>query len=56
MYQENMEAALHSMWSELKETIKHHVEDVLSCVDQKRRPSARDSQRRLMRYRWTYRQ
>jgi uncharacterized membrane-anchored protein YjiN (DUF445 family) len=33
--QEKMEAAIHSIWSELGETIKHWVEDVLSCVDQK---------------------
>jgi hypothetical protein len=29
-----MEAALHSIWSELEETIKHQVENILSCVDQ----------------------
>jgi hypothetical protein len=30
-----MEVAIHSIWSELEETIKHRAEDVLSCVDQK---------------------
>jgi hypothetical protein len=35
IHQEKMEAAIHSIWSELEETIKHRVEDVLSCVDQK---------------------
>jgi hypothetical protein len=33
--QEEMEAAIHSSWSELEETIKHWVEDVLACVDQR---------------------
>jgi predicted nucleic acid-binding Zn-ribbon protein len=35
MHQKKMEAAIHSLQSKLKETIKHLVEDVLSCVDQK---------------------
>jgi hypothetical protein len=30
-----MEAAIHSIWSELEETIKHQVENVLSFVNQK---------------------
>jgi hypothetical protein len=30
-----MEAAVHSIGSELEETIKRRVEDVLLCVDQK---------------------
>jgi hypothetical protein len=30
-----MEAAVHSIRSELEETIKRRVEDVLLCVDQK---------------------
>jgi hypothetical protein len=29
-----MEARVHSIWSELEETIKHQVEDILSCVNQ----------------------
>jgi hypothetical protein len=33
--QEKMEAAIHSNWSELEENIKHWVEDVLLCVNQK---------------------
>jgi hypothetical protein len=33
--QQKMEATIHSIRSELKETIKHRVEDVLSCVEQK---------------------
>jgi hypothetical protein len=35
IHQAKMEAAIHSIRSELEETIKHQVEDVLSCVDQK---------------------
>jgi RNase adaptor protein for sRNA GlmZ degradation len=35
IHQEMMEAAIQSIRSKLKETIKHRVEDVLSCVDQK---------------------
>jgi hypothetical protein len=31
-----MEAALHSIRSELEKAIKHQVEDILSCVDQKK--------------------
>jgi hypothetical protein len=30
-----MEAVIHFIWFELEETVKHWVEDVLSCVDQK---------------------
>jgi hypothetical protein len=30
--QEKMEAAMHSVWSELEEAIRHWVEDILSCV------------------------
>jgi hypothetical protein len=33
--QEKMEVAIHSIRSELEETIKYRVEDVLACVDQK---------------------
>jgi hypothetical protein len=36
IHQEKMEATVHSTWSESKETIKHRMEDVLSCVDQKK--------------------
>lgn len=32
---EKLEAAVHSIQSELEETIKHRVEDVLACVNQK---------------------
>jgi hypothetical protein len=32
--QKEIEATIHSIWSELEETIKHRVEDVLSCVNQ----------------------
>jgi transcriptional regulator NrdR family protein len=35
IHQEKMEATVHSIQSKLEETIKHWVEDVLSCVDQK---------------------
>jgi hypothetical protein len=35
IHQEKMEAAIHSIWSELEETIKHRVEDVLACVDKR---------------------
>jgi hypothetical protein len=35
IHQEKMEAAMHSIWSMLEETIKHRVKDVLLCVDQK---------------------
>jgi hypothetical protein len=38
--QEKMEAAIHSIWSEFEETIKHRMEDVVSCVDGKTRASA----------------
>jgi hypothetical protein len=34
IFQEKMEAAIHSLRSKLEEIIKHQVEDVLSCVDQ----------------------
>jgi hypothetical protein len=34
IHQEKMEVAIHSIWSKI-EIIKHRVEDVLSCVDQK---------------------
>jgi hypothetical protein len=33
--QEKMEAAMHSIRSQLEETIKHRAEDILSCIDQK---------------------
>jgi hypothetical protein len=33
--QDKMEATIHFIWSELQETIKYRVEDVLSYVDQK---------------------
>jgi pyrimidine operon attenuation protein/uracil phosphoribosyltransferase len=33
--QEKMEATIHSIWSELEERIKHWVEDVLLCINQK---------------------
>jgi predicted nucleic acid-binding Zn-ribbon protein len=32
--QEKMEAAIHSMWSELEDTIKYRMEDIQSCVNQ----------------------
>jgi hypothetical protein len=32
---EETEAEISSIWSELEETIKHRLEDVLSCIDQK---------------------
>jgi hypothetical protein len=35
IHQEKVEATIHSIRSELEETIKHRVEDVLSCVAQK---------------------
>jgi hypothetical protein len=35
IHQEKMEATIQSIWSELEEVIKHRVEDVLSCVDQR---------------------
>jgi hypothetical protein len=34
-HQEKMEAAIHSIWSKLEETVKHRVKDLLSCVNQK---------------------
>jgi hypothetical protein len=33
--EEKSEASIYSIWPELKETMKHSVEDVLSYVDQK---------------------
>jgi hypothetical protein len=36
IHQEKIEATIHSIRSELEETIKYRVEDVLSCVNQKR--------------------
>jgi hypothetical protein len=42
---EETDAAIHSIQSELDETIKHRLEDVLACVDQ-----------RMQGGRWTYRQ
>jgi hypothetical protein len=33
--QEETEAAVHSAWPELEETVKHQVEDILACVDQR---------------------
>jgi hypothetical protein len=33
MHQENMEATMHSIRSELEETIKHEMEDILSYVN-----------------------
>jgi BMFP domain-containing protein YqiC len=35
IHQEKMEGAIHPIRSELEKAIKHLVEDVLSCVDQK---------------------
>jgi flagellar biosynthesis chaperone FliJ len=35
IHQEKMEAAINSIRTELEETIKHQVEDILSYVDQK---------------------
>jgi hypothetical protein len=35
IYEEKMEAAVQFIRSELEETIKRRVEDVLSCIDQK---------------------
>jgi hypothetical protein len=35
IHQEKMEATIHSIQSELEEGIKHWVEDVLLCNDQK---------------------
>jgi hypothetical protein len=35
--QEKMEAAIHSIWSKLEETMKRGVEDILLCVWQKMR-------------------
>jgi hypothetical protein len=35
IHQEKMEAAIHSIRSELEETTKHRVEDILLCVGQK---------------------
>jgi uncharacterized protein YydD (DUF2326 family) len=32
--QEKTEATIHSIWSELEETIKHQMEDIQACVDQ----------------------
>lgn len=34
IHQEKLEASVHSVWPKLKETIKHQMEDVLSCVNQ----------------------
>jgi hypothetical protein len=34
--QEKMETVIRSIRSELEKTIKHRLEDVLSCVDQKK--------------------
>jgi hypothetical protein len=36
IHQERMEAAIHSIWSGLEETIKHWMEDVQSCVHLKK--------------------
>jgi hypothetical protein len=33
IHQEKMETTIHSIHSELQETVKHQVEDVPSCVD-----------------------
>jgi hypothetical protein len=38
IHQEMMDAAIHFILFELEETIKHWVEDVLLCVDQKTQP------------------
>jgi hypothetical protein len=35
IHEENVEGAIHSIRSKLEETIKHRVEDILLCVDQK---------------------
>jgi hypothetical protein len=35
VHQEKMEAAIHCIQSGLEETIRHRVEDVLSCVNPK---------------------
>jgi hypothetical protein len=35
LHQEKIKATIHSIRSELEETIKHQVEDILSCVSQK---------------------
>jgi hypothetical protein len=42
IHQEKMEAEIHSILYELDVTIKHWVEDVLSCIDLKTRASGRN--------------
>jgi hypothetical protein len=54
IHQEKLEASIHSIWS--RETIKHRVEYVLSCVHQKTQCLCKELPRRLMKHRWTYRQ
>jgi hypothetical protein len=41
-HQEKMKAAVHSIRSELEQTIKHQVEDVLYVSSKRRRASARN--------------
>jgi hypothetical protein len=35
IHQEKIEAAIYFIWSELEDAIKHRVEEILSCVNQK---------------------
>jgi DNA-binding ferritin-like protein len=51
-----MEAAIHSIQSELEETIRHRVEDVLSYVDQKRQDLCKELTEKIEEHRWIYRQ
>jgi hypothetical protein len=56
IHQEKMETAMHSIRSELEETIKYRVEDVLSCVDQKTQCLRKKPTEKITEHRWTYRQ
>jgi hypothetical protein len=46
IHQEKMEDRIRSIRSQLEETIQNLMEDVLSCIDQRRRAFAKNSPRR----------
>jgi hypothetical protein len=54
--QEKMQAAIHSIRSELQEAIKHRMEDVLTCVKERWQDLHKELNEKTVKHRWTYMQ
>jgi hypothetical protein len=54
--QKEMREVIHSIRSELEETIQHRMEDALLCVDQKTQGLRKELTEKIDGHKWTYRQ